>query len=47
MAVTEPLSTWFGTTGHFSVAQECARAGAIFTYGVIAVRLAGRRIFAA
>lgn len=46
-AVTEPLSSWFGSTGHLSVAQECARAAVVFIYGLIAVRLAGRRIFAA
>ena len=41
------LASWFGTPGHVSAAQECARAVIIFIYGVIAVRLAGRQIFAA
>lgn len=35
----------FGATGHFTDAQECARAVAVFLYGYVAVRLVGRRIF--
>ena len=35
----------FGSTGHISWWQECVRAIAIFAYGLILVRLAGRRIF--
>lgn len=35
----------FGPTGHITWAQECARAALIFFYGIIAVRLAGRRVF--
>lgn len=45
--MSEAFASWFGTTGHVSVVQECARAVVVFTYGVIAMRLAGRRIFAA
>ena len=37
----------FGVPGHISIFQECARAVLVFAYGVAAVRLAGRRIFAA
>lgn len=40
------LELIFGPTGHTSGAQECARAVAIFIYGLVAVRLAGRRAFA-
>lgn len=36
----------FGATGHVSCAQECARAAVIFVYGLIAIRLTGRRVFA-
>lgn len=35
----------FGTTGHVGGAQECARAALIFVYGLVAVRLVGRRVF--
>lgn len=35
----------FGEPGHLSVLQECARALLIFFYGLLLVRLAGRRIF--
>lgn len=34
-----------GETGHLSVLQECARAVLIFVYGLLLVRIAGRRIF--
>lgn len=35
----------FGPTGHVTMAQECARAALIFFYGLLLVRLAGRRVF--
>lgn len=35
----------FGETNHISVLQECARAVLIFAYGLLLVRVAGRRIF--
>lgn len=35
----------FGTTGHVTAAQECARAMLVFFYGLLLVRLAGRRVF--
>jgi uncharacterized membrane protein YcaP (DUF421 family) len=35
----------FGPTGGISWAQECARAAVIFGYGLLLVRVAGRRIF--
>ena len=34
-----------GTTGNVTWAQECARAAVIFVYGLLLVRLAGRRVF--
>jgi uncharacterized membrane protein YcaP (DUF421 family) len=36
----------FGTTGQVTWAQECARALLIFAYGLVVVRLGGRRVFA-
>lgn len=36
----------FGLTLGITWEQECARALVIFTYGLLAVRLSGRRIFA-
>jgi uncharacterized membrane protein YcaP (DUF421 family) len=33
------------TAGHISAAQECARAVLVFLYGLVLVRLAGRRVF--
>jgi uncharacterized membrane protein YcaP (DUF421 family) len=39
------LDAIFGSTGHVTVAQECARAALIFAYGLLLVRLAGRRVF--
>lgn len=36
----------FGTTHNVSVAQECARAVLIFVYGLIVLRISGRRTFA-
>lgn len=35
----------FGTTGDVDALQECARAILIFCYGLVLVRLAGRRVF--
>jgi len=36
----------FGFTGHVTLVQECARSALIFFYGLLLVRLAGRRAFA-
>jgi uncharacterized membrane protein YcaP (DUF421 family) len=36
----------FGTKEHMSLAQECARAALIFFYGLLLMRLSGRRAFA-
>lgn len=35
----------FGTTDQVSWAQECARAVLIFAYGLVLVRIMGRRLF--
>jgi uncharacterized membrane protein YcaP (DUF421 family) len=35
----------FGPTGEITWVQECARAVVIFLYGLVLVRLAGRRVF--
>lgn len=40
------LNSVFGPTGHVSLAQECARSALIFFYGLILLRVAGRRTFA-
>ena len=40
------LDDVFGTTNHLDWMQECARAILIFAYGLIVVRLGGRRTFA-
>jgi uncharacterized membrane protein YcaP (DUF421 family) len=39
------LEALFGETGHVSGAQECARVVLIFAYGLLIVRLIGRRLF--
>ena len=39
------LATIFGQQGHVTAAQECARTLLVFAYGLVAVRLAGRRLF--
>lgn len=39
------LETVFGATGHVTWPQECARAAVIFFYGLLVVRVFGRRIF--
>ena len=44
--MSEAFASWCGTTAHVSLAEECARA-VVFTYSVIVVRIAGRRIVAA
>lgn len=36
----------FGITGQVTWVQECARAALIFAYGLLLVRVAGRRAFA-
>lgn len=36
----------FGTTGHITWEQECARCALIFIYGLVLVRISGRRVFA-
>ena len=35
----------FGVTGHATWYQECARSVLIFSYGLVLMRIAGRRIF--
>ena len=35
----------FGTTGDLTWAQECARAALVFVYGLVLLRVAGRRLF--
>lgn len=39
------FTTVFGATEHVGLLQECARALLIFTYGLLVVRVAGRRVF--
>ncbi len=39
------LTTVFGPTGNITWQQECARAALIFFYGLLLVRLSGRRVF--
>lgn len=41
----EVLAVLFGTQNHVTVAQEAARAVLIFTYGLLLLRLSGRRTF--
>lgn len=36
----------FGAVGHVTWAQECARSVLIFAYGLVLVRIGGRRAFA-
>jgi uncharacterized membrane protein YcaP (DUF421 family) len=40
------VETIFGSTDHVSAAQACARAAVIFFYGLVLLRLSGRRTFA-
>jgi len=35
----------FGVENHLTVAQECARAVVVFSYGLLLLRLSGRRTF--
>jgi uncharacterized membrane protein YcaP (DUF421 family) len=39
------LDTFFGAGEHLTWWQECARAVLIFAYGLVLVRVAGRRLF--
>jgi uncharacterized membrane protein YcaP (DUF421 family) len=39
------LEAIFGSKSNVTVLQECARAALVFTYGLLLVRLAGRRVF--
>jgi uncharacterized membrane protein YcaP (DUF421 family) len=39
------MTDLFGTTGDVTWWQECTRAVLIFAYGLLLVRLAGRRVF--
>jgi uncharacterized membrane protein YcaP (DUF421 family) len=39
------METLFGSPGHVNAWQECARAVLVFAYGLVLVRLAGRRVF--
>ena len=39
------METLFGVQNHVTLAQECARAALIFVYGLVLLRLGGRRIF--
>ena len=39
------LADLFGPEGHITGWQECARAVVVFFYGLVLVRLAGRRVF--
>ncbi len=43
--MVHPLAQVFGAGPPISIPQECARAALIFVYGLIIVRLAGRRAF--
>lgn len=40
------MDALFGIKDHISLAQECARAILIFAYGLVMLRLSGRRTFA-
>ena len=39
------LNGVFGTQGHVTTLQECARAALVFCWGLFLVRVAGRRVF--
>lgn len=39
------LEALFGSAGHVTAGQECARAVLVFLYGLLIVRLIGRRLF--
>jgi len=40
------MEALFGIKDHLTLAQECARAVLIFAYGLVMLRLSGRRTFA-
>jgi uncharacterized membrane protein YcaP (DUF421 family) len=44
--MTGTLIAIFGVKDHLDIAQECARAVLIFCYGLVILRLSGRRAFA-
>ena len=44
--MTGTLIAIFGVKDHLSLVQECARAVLIFCYGLVMLRLSGRRTFA-
>lgn len=44
--MTGTLVAIFGIKDHLSLGQECARAVLIFCYGLVMLRLSGRRAFA-
>jgi uncharacterized membrane protein YcaP (DUF421 family) len=44
--MTDTLIAIFGVKDHVSPGQECARAVLIFCYGLVVLRLSGRRTFA-
>ncbi|MGN6513764.1 MAG: DUF421 domain-containing protein [Lysobacteraceae bacterium] len=39
------LETLLGTTGHLTLVQECTRGLLVFVYGLVVLRIAGRRVF--
>lgn len=39
------IETLFGTAPHLTAWQECARAALIFAYGLLLMRISGRRTF--
>jgi len=43
--MTATLIAIFGVKDHLGIAQECARAVLIFCYGLVMLRLTGRRTF--
>lgn len=44
-SIVDTLDSIFGTKDHVDLAQECARAILILVYGLLLVRLTGRRVF--
>ena len=40
------MEALFGIKDHISLLQECARAALVFAYGLVMLRLSGRRTFA-
>ena len=45
IAMESLLTSIFGIKDHVSLPQECARAALIFAYGLLLLRLSGRRTF--